>query len=211
MAAMPTSSRPRMDGGEWLLLCALSTLWGGSFFFAKIAVSALPPLTLVLARVGIGAVVLNALVIARRERIPHGWRVWAALFAMGALNNLVPFALLFWGQTHITSGLASILNATTPLFTVLLAHALTRDERLTRRRLAGVLLGLGGTVVMIGPEALRGVSTDLLAQLACLGAAVSYAFAAIFGRRFVTMPPLVTATGQLTASTVMAMPLALAI
>ncbi len=200
-----------MGGAEWLLLVTLSMLWGGSFFFAKVAVSALPPLTVVLARVGIAAVALNLLVVARGERIPRGCGLWGALFVMGALNNLVPFGLLFWSQTHIASGLASILNATTPLFTVLLAHAFTWDERLTWGRAAGVLLGLAGTIVMIGPDALRGLSVDVLAQLACLGAAVSYAFAGIFGRRFAPVPPVVTAAGQVTASTLMALPLALAI
>ena len=128
---------------------------------------------------------------------------------MGALNNLVPFSLIFWGQLEITGGLASILIATTPLFTVLLAHFLTRDERITPSRLAGLALGIAGVAVMIGPEALRGLGLHLLAQLAVLGAALSYAFAGIYGRRFRGQPPLVTAAGQVSASALMMLPITL--
>ena len=130
---------------------------------------------------------------------------------MGAINNFIPFSLILWGQTHIASGLASILNATTPLFTVVLAHLLTTDEKLTPGRLAGVTSGLAGVAVMIGAEALQGLSTNVVAQLAVLGAALSYAFAGIFGRRFKDLAPLVTATGQVTASTVLILPVALII
>jgi drug/metabolite transporter (DMT)-like permease len=150
-------------------------------------------------------------VLARGLRMPTTPRIWLAFLAMGALNNLIPFSLIVWGQTRIPSGLASILNATTPLWTVVVAHLLTRDERLTWSRLGGVLLGLAGVVVMIGPAALLGLSLDVLAELAVLGAALSYAFAGVFGRRFRDLPPLVTATGQVTATTVMALPIALAL
>jgi drug/metabolite transporter (DMT)-like permease len=134
-------------------------------------------------------------------------------FAMGLLNNLIPFSLIVWGQSHIASGLASILNATTPLFTVIVAHFLTSDERMTGSRLFGVLAGLAGVIVMIGPGFLAGVGTSVLAQIAVLGAALSYAFAGIFGRRFSRMgvPPLLTATGQVTASTALLAPTVLII
>ncbi len=121
----------RMGRVEWLLLVTLSVLWGGSFFFSKVALDELPPLTVVLGRVVLAAVALNLIVVASGQRMPGEPRRWGAFLAMGALNNLIPFSLIFWGQTQIASGLASILNATTPLFTVLLAHLLTRDERLT--------------------------------------------------------------------------------
>lgn len=122
------------------------------------------------------------------------------------LNNLVPFSLIFWGQTRIAVGLAAILNATTPLFTVVLAHFLTRDEPLSANRVAGVLAGVAGVAVMIGPEALHELGLHLLAQIAVLGAALSYALAGIFGRRFQDMPPIVSAAGQVTASTVLLLP-----
>jgi drug/metabolite transporter (DMT)-like permease len=132
---------------------------------------------------------------------------------MGLLNNAIPFSLIVWGQTHIASGLASILNATTPLFTILIAHGLTTDERLSKGRIAGVLIGFAGVIVLIGPQALAGLGQDVMAQLAILGAAISYGFAAIFGRRFKRMgvPPLATAAGQVTASSLLLLPVALAV
>jgi drug/metabolite transporter (DMT)-like permease len=196
---------------EWLLLATLSVLWGGSFFFAEVALAELRPLTVVLCRVGFAALVLVALVYATGRRLPCRASQWRAFFAMGGLNNLIPFILIVWGQTHIASGLASILNATTPVFTVVLAHLLTRDERMTPNRLAGVLLGLAGVAVMIGPEALEGLGPHLAAQLAVLGAALSYAFAGIYGRRFQGEPPLVVAAGQVTASSALVLPLALVV
>lgn len=199
----------RIEGGMWLLLGALSVLWGGSFFFAKVAVDELRPFTVVLGRVGLAAIALNVVVRLSGYRMPRSRGAWGAFFGMGALNNLLPFSLIFWGQTHIASGLAAILNATTPLFTIVVAHALTRDEKLTANRAAGVLAGLAGVVVMIGPEALGGLGLDVAAQLAVLGAALSYAFAGIYGRRFRTLPPLVPATGQVTASTLLVLPVAL--
>lgn len=130
---------------------------------------------------------------------------------MATLNNVIPFSLILYGQTRIASGLAAVLNACVPLSTAVLAHFLTRDERLTPRRLAGVLVGLGGVVLMIGPDALRGLGADALAQLAILGAGISYAFAGIFGRRFAGTPPLVTATGQVILSSALILPVALAV
>lgn len=200
---------PVMSPVAWLLLVTLSVLWGGSFFFTEVALDALPPFTVVLARVGLAAIALNLLVRAAGLRLPGSPGAWGAFLIMGGLNNLIPFSLIVWGQTQIASGLAAILNATTPLFTVLLAHRLTRDERLSPGRLAGVLLGLAGVVVLIGPGALAGLDAMLAAQLACLGAALSYAFAGIFGRRFHGQPALVTATGQVSVSAVLILPLAL--
>ena len=196
---------------DWTLLLALSILWGGSFFFVGVAVKALPPFTIVLLRVAIAATALHAVLRLSRTAMPWDRRTWLAFFGMGLLNNSIPFSLIVWGQTQIASGLASILNATTPLFTVLVAHLLTADERLSKGRIAGVLIGLAGIVVLIGPQALAGLGQDVAAQLAVLGAAVSYGFAAIFGRRFKRMgvPPLATAAGQVTASSLLLLPVAL--
>jgi drug/metabolite transporter (DMT)-like permease len=198
-----------MGPAEWALLLTLSILWGGSFFFAKVALAGLPPFTVVFGRVALAALALNGVVFASGRRMPTSARVWGAFAAMGILNNLVPFSLIVWGQTRIASGLASVLNATTPLFTAVLAHFLTRDERLTPGRLGGVLAGLTGVAVMIGPDALSGLGADVLAQAGVLGAALSYAFAGIYGRRFRGTPPLVTAAGQVTASSVMLLPVTL--
>jgi drug/metabolite transporter (DMT)-like permease len=196
---------------DWSLLLTLSILWGGSFFFVGVAVKALPPFTIVLLRVAIAAAALHLVLRATRTAMPWDGSTWLAFFGMGLLNNAIPFSLIVWGQTHIASGLASILNATTPLFTVLVAHVLTPDERLSKGRIVGVLLGLAGVVALIGPQALTGLGQDVLAQLAVLGAALSYAFASIFGRRFKRMgvPPLATATGQVTASSALLFPVAL--
>jgi drug/metabolite transporter (DMT)-like permease len=200
-----------MGALDWFLLLALSILWGGSFFFVGVAVKALPPFTLVLLRVAIAAVALHLVRRASGTGMPWDRASWRAFFGMGLLNNAIPFSLIVWGQTHIASGLASILNATTPLFTVLIAHLLTADERLTKGRIVGVLIGLAGVVVLIGPQALAGLGKDVTAQLAVLGAAISYGFAAIFGRRFKRMgvPPLATAAGQVTASSLLLLPVAL--
>ncbi len=198
-----------MTPAEWGLLLALSVLWGGSFFFNGVALRAFPPLTLVLLRVGLAAVILFGVMRVMGLAMPRDGRVWLAFLGMGFLNNVVPFGLIVWGQTHIASGLASILNATTPLFGVIVAHLLTTDEKMTGPKLAGVLLGLTGVVAMIGPDALAGIGLDVAAQGACLAAALSYAFAGVFGRRFrrLGIAPLATATGQVAASTLMLIPL----
>jgi drug/metabolite transporter (DMT)-like permease len=202
-----------MNAMEWALLAALSILWGGVFFLTAVAVRELPPLTVVVLRVGLAALALNAIVLVLGQRMPKDLRVWGAFFGMGLLNNALPFSLIVWGQTHIASGLASILNAATPLCTVVVAHALTDDEKLSGGRLAGVVIGFGGVVLMIGPGVLEGLGVHVLAQLAVLGATVSYAFAGVFGRRFrrLGVAPVLTATGQVTASTVMLLPVALVV
>ena len=201
----------RMDRSEWLALLLLSVLWGGSFFFAGVQVKALPPFTIVFLRVGLAAIILNALVRAIGKRMPADWSTWRAFFGMGLLNNAVPFCLVVWGQTHIASGLAAILNATTPISTVVVAHLLTNDEKLTGSRLLGVFVGFLGVVVLIGPDSLQGLGANVLAQVAVLAAAASYAFAGVYGRRFRRMgiEPILTATGQVTASAILLFPIAM--
>jgi len=189
----------------WIWLLSLSVLWGGSFFFAKVVLTALGPFTVVFGRVALAALVLN---LARPQRRDAPWRTY---FAMGALNNVVPFALIFWGQTHIASGLASILNATTPLFTVLVAHALTDDEKMTAPKVVALVAGFAGVAVLIGPSAFMTPTVDVWGQVACLGAALSYAIAGIYGRRFLALgiPPLDAAAGQVTASSILILPIML--
>src|SRR5262245_28410235 len=204
-----TSAGLVMGPQEWALLILLSILWGGSFFFGAVAVKEVGPFTVVLTRVLLAAILLYGFIRLSSLQMPSDGRTWAAFFGMGLLNNVIPFSLIFWGQTHIASGLASILNATTPLFTVLVAHILTKNERLTVSRGLGVVIGFAGVVVMIGADLLAGLGHNLLAQLAILGAAFSYALATIFGRRFRELPPISAAAGQVTASTVMMLPLML--
>ena len=196
---------------EWTLLLTLSVLWGGSFFFVGVAVEALGPLTIVALRVGLAALALNGLVVLLGQRMPFDLGLWLAFFAMGLLNNMIPFTLIAWGQGHIASGLASILNATTPFFTIMVAHILTRDEPFTMGRLLGVMVGFTGVAYMLGSELHEGTAYRSWAQLAVLAAALSYAFAGVFGRRFRRLgcSPLVTACGQVTASAIVLIPLAL--
>lgn len=203
--------RPVMGAMEWALLLLLSLLWGGSFFFSKVALAELPPLLVVLGRVGLAAVALGLYLRVRRRALPRSWPVWAAFFGMGLLNNLIPFSLIFWAQTTIASGLAAILNATTPVFAILVAHALTSDEKLTAGKLAGVALGLAGVAVLVGLDALSGLDRAVAAMLACLGAALSYGFATVFGRRFrrLGIDPPVVAFGQVAATTLLMLPVAL--
>jgi|TARA_B110000259_G_scaffold95351_1_gene110338 drug/metabolite transporter (DMT)-like permease len=198
-----------MGSKDWAMLLSLSFLWGGSFFFVGVAVTELPPLTIVTLRVAIAAIILWMILLLSQHRAPKTAKLWRDLFVMGLLNNVIPFSLIVWGQTHIASGLASILNATIPLFTVVIAGWLLPDEQMTARKVSGVAIGFFGVIVLMGPSSLEQVGTDTLAQLAILGAAISYGFATSFGRRFKTLgvSPFQTSVGQVTASTIMLLPL----
>jgi drug/metabolite transporter (DMT)-like permease len=198
-----------MSLSEWCLLLALGFLWCWVFLLTKVALTDMQPFTVVALRLGIGAILMHAALLVSGTRMPPSPRLWAAFLGMGLLNNFIPFCLIAFGQREIASGLAAILNATTPLFTVLLAHVWTCDERLTPSRLAGVLLGIIGAIVMIGPGALRGLTASVVGELAILGAAISYACAGIFGRRLRHLPPVTAATGQVTMGALLVLPLAL--
>jgi drug/metabolite transporter (DMT)-like permease len=197
-----TASDGRIDVRDWSLLAALSVLWGGSFFFNGVVLRELPPLTLVLLRVALAALILLPLLRAWRLPFPKGISGWRPFFAVALFNNVLPFSLIVIGQTTVPSGLASILNATTPLFTVVVMAA-AGEEKLIVRRVAGVIVGL------IGVAILRGVALDLgsgqgIGILLCLAAAFSYGIAALLARRaLANSPPLATATFQLMASTLM--------
>ena len=199
----------RMTARDWLLLWVLSVLWGGAFFFAAVAVKEVPPLTLVLCRVGIAALILFVFIKFKGEQIPLGWSFLSIFMMMGFFNNLIPFSLLFWAQTAIPSGLASILNATTPIFSIVVAHFLLSDEKMAANKIAGAVLGFAGVAVLFGGDALSGVSISTLGILACLGAALSYGFASVFGRRYRTLgiTPSIGALGQLSATTIMMIPI----
>ena len=199
-----------MGARDWLHLILLAIVWGGSFFFVEVALEALPPFSLVMVRVGLAAGILHLYLCLNGTPLPYDPVIWLALLGMGFLNNAVPFALITWGQTEITSSLAAILNATTPLFTIIVAHFWTADERLTRTRIFGVVAGLAGVMIMTGADALNGIGGALVAQFAVLAAAISYAFAGVFGRRFkqMNLSPAQTAAGQLTAATLLLLPVA---
>jgi drug/metabolite transporter (DMT)-like permease len=203
--------RTLMNRGDWTILVVLALIWGGAFFFIGVAVRHVPPLTYVLLRLSIGAAGLWTYLAVRGERISLPRQVWGSILLLALLNNALPFALFGWSQTHIASGLASILNATTPIWGVLVAHFLTQDERMTPRKVAGVLLGFGGVAVMIGPSLLSSLGTSALAQLACVTASLSYALAAVWARRFrrLGISPFSVTTGQLTAGALVMLPVAM--
>lgn len=199
-----------MSGRAWLELILLSCLWGGTFFSVAIALDEIGPMTAVLHRVGWAALVLWAVVLIRRHRIPLGLRDWSAFLVMGCLNNVIPFSLMSWGQTQIETGLVSIFNAMTAIFGVLVAAMLLRDERLTPRRGIGVALGFAGVVAITGIDRLGALDPRSLGQYAVLAGTVSYAFASVWGKlRLRGHPPELAAAGMLTGSTILMLPLVL--
>ena len=206
---MPSPAIRSLTLAEWGLLLLLSVLWGGSFIFAEVALDRIAPLTLTLVRVGLAALALFFYAVLTGQRFPRSWGVWGAFALLGLVNNALPFSLIFWGQLSITGGLAAIFNATTPFFTVVLAHFVTSDEKLSSAKIAGVVVGLLGVSVIIGPTALTGIASSVAASSAVLLAAFCYAVAGIFARRFHDLSPTITATGQLAMSTLIMLPVAL--
>ncbi len=207
---MNADAQRAMTATEWGLLLLLSLMWGGSFFFIGIAVKTLPPFVIVAARVSIAAALLWLAAPLTGVSLARLRAAAPPLAALAFLNNVAPFSLLTWSQTHLASGLVSILNATTPVFTVVVAHLFTVEEKLDPRRLAGALVGLAGVAAMIGPALLGGFADHLVAELAALAAALSYAAASVFARRFrrLGLTPIDVATGQVTASSLALLPLA---
>ena len=203
--------RAQMNGSDWLILIALAAIWGSAFFFIGVAVRHVQPLTYVWLRLTIAAAGMWLYVKVRGAPLGLPKQVWGSMFVLALLNNAIPFALFGWGQTHIASGLASILNATTPIWGVVVAHFLTHDERMSPRKLAGVLLGFGGVATMIGPSLLSSLGSAALAQLACVTAALLYALAAVWARRFRRqgVSPLSVTTGQLTAGALIMFPVSM--
>jgi drug/metabolite transporter (DMT)-like permease len=201
-----------MTAREWGLLALLSLLWGGSFFFIGVAVKELPPLTLAALRVGLAAVILWVSAPLTGAAPPRNGKAVAALALLGLGNNALPFALIAWGQTHLAAGLASILNAATPLFAVLIAHVFTTEEKLSRFKIIGTAAGMAGVAWVIGPDLLWGqAKVNAWAEGAVLLAALSYAASAVFARRVraLGLGPIDVATGQATAGAIYLVPLAL--
>ncbi len=196
-----------MSAGDWGQLLLLGFLWGGSFFFARIAVAEIPPLALVLYRVSIAALVLHLWLGLRGISFAAVLDRPGSFLVLALLNNVIPFSLIFSGQTQIGAGLASVFYATTPLWTILVANLLTSDEKLSAAKLAGVALGMAGAAVMIGPGLLSGLGGPAWAKLAVIGAAISYAFAVVYAKRFKDIKPTVVATGQLTVAAILMAPI----
>lgn len=205
------ATEPRMSAGDWAILLVLSVLWGGAFFFISVALRGFQPLTLITLRVGLGAALLWLVLRVRGEGMPRGLAAWRALLWLALLNNVIPFALFFWAMLHISGGLASIVNATTPIWGVIVAHFFTADEKATPNKVAGVVLGFLGVVVMIGADAWGGASGQVLPQLACIAGTLCYALAGVYARRFgaLGVTPLAISAGSLAMAAVAMLPFAL--
>ncbi len=208
-ATAPAATRGPMSMKDWAQLLLLGALWGGSFFFARIAVGELHPLALVLLRVAIAAAALQAWLALRGISFVPALKRAPMFFLLALTNNVIPFSLIFAGQTELGAGLAAVLNATTPFWTLVIANIFTSDEKLTWNKLAGIALGIAGTAAMIGPGLAAGIGGPVWPKFALIGASLSYALALMVARRFKGVPPPVVATGQLTASTIIMMPLVL--
>jgi len=201
-----------MNRGDWAILLFLALIWGAAFFFIHIAVTHVAPLTYVWLRLTIAAAGLLAWMRWKGEKLSLPLPVWGAMLLLALLNNVVPFALFGWAQQHIASGLASILNATTPIWGVVVAHIATSDEKMTPAKLIGVTIGFVGVATMIGPDLLTS-GESLLPQLACIAASLCYALAGVWARRFKPMglKPLKVATAQLLVGALIVTPVSLTV
>jgi len=197
-----------MSARNWGLLLLLALLWGSSFFFYKVLVAVMPPITVVLGRVGIAAVAMNLWLLAQGQSLPLSSTLWLRFLLLGFLNSSLPFVLIAWGETRIPSGLASILNATTPIFMVAVAHWGTEDEKLSVGKAVGIALGILGVIVLVGPGAF-GEGGAIWGKLAVIAASCCYGFGGVYSRRFKDLSPLQAATGQMTGATILMIPLSL--
>jgi drug/metabolite transporter (DMT)-like permease len=191
---------------DWLLLVVLSVLWGATFFFVAVALQDLPPLTLVLARVALAALMLAPVVRILGLAWPSRLTTWRAYAVLAVFNNVLPFSLIFYGQTRIASALAGVLNATTPLFTLIVAR-LFAGEPLSPAKVCGVVIGIAGVGVLMGLDVASADASTTIGMLCVLGAAASYGLATLWMRRLKELPPLVSAEAQLVCSTLMLLPL----
>jgi drug/metabolite transporter (DMT)-like permease len=195
-----------------VLLLLLGTIWGTSFLFIKIIVSEVPPMTLVAGRLGVAALLMWVIVRLRRTQIRQDRTLWRTFAVVGLLNGALPYYLISWGEQYIPSGWAALLQATTPIFTILLAHFITEDDRITPQKLAGVVLGFGGVGILMWPELQSGLGAPVLGMLAIVGSSLSYAFASIYARsRLSDQSPMIAAAGQFTMGFGYILPLALVI
>jgi drug/metabolite transporter (DMT)-like permease len=196
---------------EYVLLLVLATLWGASYSLIKVGVETIPPVTLIAARTLIAAALLLAIVRWRGLGLPRDWGTWRRFLIQACLNSAIPFTLIAWGERQVNAGLATVLNSTAPIFVFLLTLAITRHEPVTLRKLLGVVSGMAGVCLIIGAEALSGFAEQLLAPLAIVAAAICYAGAAIFGKTFKDLDPILPAAGSLICGAVILLPVSLAI
>ena len=205
---MPTTPKTSV---ELALLLVLATLWGASYTFIKIGVETIPPITLIAARTLIAGLILLAVLKARSLRLPTDGATWGRFLVQACLNSAIPFTLIAWAERTVDAGLATILNSTTPIFAFLLTAAITRHEQVTARKLFGVAAGMAGICLIIGMQALNGLGDELRAQLAVVVASICYAGAAIFGKNFRGLDPMMPAAGSLICGAIILVPLSLVV
>lgn len=203
-----TEPRPNL-AVELPLLGLLALLWGSAYLFTKIAVAEFPPATLISIRVTGAAIFLLTVMAVRRARLPRDLNTWRMLLIQASFNSIGSWTILAWGQRHVDAGLASVLNSTSPIFVFLFTAFVTRHEVLGGRKLLGALLGIGGIVLIVGIDALKGLGTQVAGQLACLIGAAGYACAAIYGKRFGHMSAVSTAAGTMLTAVAVLVPVAL--
>lgn len=206
----PPSPPLKLGATEWALIVLHSVLWGSSFFFGAIAIKEVPPLTITAFRAIPACAIVVGVCMALHQRIPSSNDFWTRMLVLAVLNNVAPLLLILWAQHQVAGGVAAVFNATTPLFAVVVAHFVTRDERLSARRIAGVVIGIAGVSVLVGTDVTSGGSGGIVAKVALLAAALCYALAGLFARVTSREPPFVIAAGQLVAALLLAMPLAIA-
>jgi drug/metabolite transporter (DMT)-like permease len=198
---------PSARAVDLLLLLVLATLWGGSYSFIKIGVETIPPLTLIAARTLLAGLVLLAVIRWRGLRLPRDGATWRQFLIQACLNSVAPFTLIAWAERSVEAGLATILSSTSPIFVVILSGLSASAERLPRLRLAGIAAGLGGTILIVGTQAMSGIGEQLWAQLALVAASICYGAAALFGRSFKGLDPIMPAAGSLLCGALVLLPL----
>jgi len=193
------------------LLIVLSTLWGASYTFIRVGVETIPPVTLIAARTLIAGLLLIVWMSVSGVAMPGSWVIWKRLFVQAFLNSVIPFTLIAWAEQYVEAGVATILNSTAPVFVFFVTWFLTKHEAVTTRKLVGVIAGLLGICLIIGFSALNGLGDQVLPQLAIVAATICYAGAAIYGRSFQGLSPLVPAAGSLIAGAIVLIPMSLII
>ena len=206
---MTSDPRPQNLARELALLLLLATLWGASYTFIRVGVATIPPITLIAARTAIAGIMLWAVMLWRGMRLPSDAANWRRFLFQACLNSVIPWTLLAFGERTLEAGLATILNSTSPIFTVLLSLAVSLREALTPRKLVGVVTGMAGISLIVGVQALGGFGQQLMAQILTVLAAVCYAGAAIFGRGFKNLDPIAPAAGSLICGAAILIPASL--
>jgi drug/metabolite transporter (DMT)-like permease len=205
------AERSRPAVGDLLLLAVLSVVWGASYTFIRVGVATIPPLTLVAARTVLASLLLLVVLWQRGVSLPGEPLLWRRFLVQALLNSVVPWVVIAWAERSVSAGLATILNSTSPIQASLITVLVVRHEPVSRRRLFGVLLGLAGTVLVVGADALTSATLNILPELALVAAATCYAGAAVYGRTFRQLDPAVPATGSMLCGAVLLVPLSLTV